>query len=220
MCDLKGFAADRDRPDWQSRQTRTYSNGVRVIRDRDGNGGKKIWQENTRTKIQSKPYLHEAIHANTKQIYIVEGEKCAEALQPHLDHRSKAVITSIGGSNAPRKTDWSSVCEAIERDCEIVFIPDRDEPGEKYIQEVARLLRPEKINVIRLGGDRDDGYEIANWLEVENDIATLPEPVAEAVPITTPPRATGVSDLFDHHTPAVLNWLEKDMIPANKLTLR
>ena len=87
--DLKGFAADRDRPDWQSRQTRTYSNGVRVIRDRDGNGGKKIWQENTRTKIQSKPYLHEAIHANTKQIYIVEGEKCAEALQPHLDHQSE-----------------------------------------------------------------------------------------------------------------------------------
>ena len=216
VCNLKGFADDRDRPDWKGKETRTYSNGSVVHRDWDGSD-KRIWQSNAQpTEL---PFHVETIHDGTKTIYIAEGEKCVEAMLPHLDQRTQAVITSIGGSNAPQKTDWSKIKEAIKRDCKIVFLPDRDEPGEKYIHAVANLLHLEKINVIRLGGDRDDSYDIAEWLEVEVDIATLPEPVDEAVPITTPLRAAGVSDLFDHHTPAVLNWLEKDMIPANKLTM-
>ena len=108
---------------------------------------------------------------------------CVEMLHPHLDHRVATVVSSIGGSNAACKTDWWPVREAIDRGCEIVFLPDRDKPGEKNIQSVAQLLRLEKINVIRLGSDGEDGYDFADWLE-ENNPADLPEP-AFTHPATT-----------------------------------
>lgn len=230
VCDLKGFANDRDHPDWNKRQTRTYSNGVEVTRDRQS-GSKNFWQANTGTKKLAKPYHHETIHDSTRTIYIVEGEKCAETLQPHLDHKTQAVITSIGGSNAARKTDWSVVAKVVKRDSEIVFIPDRDEPGEKYIQAVAQLLNLEKIKVIRLGDDNcKPGYDIADWLEDGNEFLNLPTPLVETVAPINGVQAeredrkkayesVSFKSMFGHHTPARLEWLEEGMIPARKLTL-
>ena len=145
------------------------------------------------------------------------GRSALRALQPHLDHRTQASITSIGGSNALRKTNWSKVREAIKKGINIVFIPDRDGPGEKYTQTVAQQLHIDKLNVIRLGGERKDGYDIADWLREENEFSSLPQPVVEAIPIQQRPRS--YRDLFGYHTPEVLEWLEDDMIPARKLTM-
>ena len=185
VCDLKGYANDRNRPDWNKHQVRTYSNGVNVNREIQPSGKKKIWQLNTKTRELPKPYGHETIHTNTRRIYVVEGEKCADAVQPHLNPNSEAVITSIQGSQSPRKTDWAPVFAAIKNGAEVVFLPDRDAPGEKYIQSVAEILNLDKRNVIRLGGDREDGYDIANWLEEGNSWDDLPDVVSEQVTPTT-----------------------------------
>lgn len=180
VCGLKGFADDRDRPDWSKPQTRTYSNGTQVHRVPDGLGGKRYFQTNIDSQISPKPYHHETILESTRTIYIVEGEKCAEALQPHLDTTYEAVITSIQGSGSASKTDWSPVREAIDRECKIIFIPDKDDAGEKYILSVAYLLRLDKINVISLDEGRDDGYDIADWLQEGHTITDLPKPMTGA----------------------------------------
>ena len=214
VCGLKGFANDRDRANWSTRQTRTYTNGSIVHRGSDPRG-KRIWQENPQpTEL---PYNIETVHANTKTIYMVEGEKCVEALRPHLDATQAAVVTSIGGSNAPQKTNWSPVREALDRGCEILFIPDRDAPGEKYILAIAKLLRLKKIKAIRLGGDRDDGYDIADWLTAGHDLTELENHDIEQTAVQK--RAAGYPDLFGYHEEKELCWLADNMIPARKISL-
>lgn len=70
--------------------------------------------------------------------YVVEGEKCSDALAA----KGLVVVTSICGSGSPKKTDWSPLARARR----VVLVPDVDAPvggvraGEKYMQSVAALL--------------------------------------------------------------------------------
>ena len=184
VCALKGFADDRDRPDWETPQQRTYSNGTVVHRAPTAHGDKRIWQVNVNRREKAKPYNITAIHPGTERIYIVEGERCVEALEPLLDPTTEAVITSIGGAQSPHHTDWEPVKNVLIR-AKIVFVPDRDKPGERYIQATGSLLGLENINVIRLGGEREDGYDVADWIEEGNE--TLPELTVERVQLKHTP---------------------------------
>jgi len=66
-------------------------------------------------------------------------------------------------------------------------------------------------------GDREDGYDIADWLEEGNDFVDLPDYEIEETDL--PNRAVGYSDLFGYHEEEELRWLADDMIPAKKITL-
>ena len=213
VCQLNGFANDRDRPDWNVEQVRTYSNGKKVYRN-----GQKIWQKGPKSKVLPLPYGSVAIHPGTRTIYVVEGEKCADQLIPHIDPLTEAVVSSIGGSNSPHKTDWSPVRNALTQKCNVVFLPDLDEPGEKYIQAIGRLLGLSELNVLRLGGDAcPDGYDVADWLEeANNDWSKRPAPVVESMANSTGAEA---QSWFGYTETTELQWLSTDMIPANKLTI-
>ena len=215
-CDMRGFANDRDRPDWNRKQTRTYPNGS-IVHRIPSQDGKRIWQENPQPA--EKPYNIELLSTKIRTIYVVEGEKCAEELMCALGDLPGLALTSIGGSKATSKTDWSDVrTHLAEYDCTIVFVPDRDTAGEQYIQEVANALGIDKLNVIRLYSERDDGYDIADWLQEGNRILDLPEPEVE--PIANKLHAThGYHDLFGYREPEELTWLADNMIPVRKLTL-
>ena len=117
-----------------------------------------------------------------KMVLIVEGEKCADALQ-QIAPKDVAVITSAFGSSAAQRSDWSSVSELIsEYGCDVAFIPDRDKPGTRYIHSVAQLLRLDQIQVIHVGdANRDDGYDVADWLSEGNSWGDLPGPVSVRV---------------------------------------
>lgn len=215
-CGLMGYAKDRNRPDWEARQTRAYSNGTKVYRDYS-DGAKRFWQSSgSKADDPPKPYNHETLHSGVQGVYIVEGEKCADALVEHLDPRTEAVLTSKQGATSAEKTDWSPVLDAIERRCEIVFLPDCDLAGDSYIRTVAEILGLEKINVIRLG--RENGYDIADWLDQGKTRDTLPEPTVEDRVLSTT-EGKDYRGLFGHHEPEELRWLAEDMIPAGKLTL-
>ena len=127
---------------------------------------------------------------SAENVFIVEGEKCADLLQ-RVVPKGNAVITSAFGSDASHRTDWSFIRELVlEKKCSIVFIPDCDEPGEKYIHSVARLLHLEEINVIRLGErSRRDGYDVADWLDEANFFGDLPEPVQVSVEVDSEKQA-------------------------------
>ena len=69
-------------------------------------------------------------------VYLVEGEKAADALIVI----GLLATTSAHGSNGWKKTDWSPL---VGRD--LIVMPDNDEPGEKYITDVVN-------HIIELGG--------------------------------------------------------------------
>jgi len=101
--------------------------------------------------------LPEVPHADW--VFVVEGEKCADALQ------SIGIVAtcSAHGANAAHKTDWSPLAGKT-----VIIIPDNDAPGRKYADDVARLLTgldvPATVRVVELLG-LDEGEDIFDWIE-------------------------------------------------------
>jgi hypothetical protein len=101
-----------------------------------------------------------ALHPKDRGIFIVEGEKSAAALQ----QLGIAAITSIGGSQAALKADWMPLSGYKK----IYLLPDKDEAGENYLQDVYRALiglpEPPLIKILRLSGLPDKG-DVVDWLQ-------------------------------------------------------
>jgi len=144
---------------------------------RDGKDGKTIrpvsrhpdgrWRIGAMPEPRSLYRLPEILAApEGKFIFVVEGEKCADAIASLGFHAT----TSAGGANAADKTDWSPL-----RGKNVVILPDNDSAGERYADEVARLCREvgaASIRVLRLadyatglpvGGDIADVIESSDW---------------------------------------------------------
>lgn len=130
---------------------------------------------------QWQPYNADKL-AKAKVVYIVEGEKCANALS-ELTPLDTTVVTSAFGTNSAWKTDWACLRKRIEDDaCGVLFIPDCDAAGEKYIHSVAWELKIKTIEVIRVDNSgRGDGYDVADWLSEGNSWNDLPAPVLTQV---------------------------------------
>lgn len=78
-------------------------------------------------------YGLDSISNFSKPVFIVEGEKCAYALQG-LGFQA---ITSLGGTGQISKADWSAI-----QDAKLVYIlPDNDEVGRKYAYHVYRQIK-------------------------------------------------------------------------------
>lgn len=77
-------------------------------------------------------------------VYVCEGEKAVDAARAI----GLVATTSAGGSKAAAQTDWSAL-----RDKVVVVVPDNDEPGEAYADEVVALCQQasaEEVRVLRL----------------------------------------------------------------------
>lgn len=73
-----------------------------------------------------------ALLANQESpIYVVEGEKCVDALTA----LGFLATTSAGGSQAARFTDWAPLAGRL-----VVILPDKDTAGRKYAEKVAEIL--------------------------------------------------------------------------------
>jgi hypothetical protein len=96
---------------------------------------------------------------SNKAVFIVEGEKCAEALH-HLEF---VAVTSLSGSNAVDKADWTP----LKGRKHIHLLPDNDGPGQKYMASVAGILRGldpgVDIRVVELPGLPDKG-DVIDWM--------------------------------------------------------
>lgn len=78
-------------------------------------------------------YGLETVRNGSEPVFIVEGEKCAYALQG-LGYQA---VTSLGGSGQVDKADWST----LEGSARIYILPDNDEPGLKYAEYTYRKIR-------------------------------------------------------------------------------
>ena len=101
-----------------------------------------------------------AKHPKDKAVFIVEGEKSAAALQ----QIGVTALTSLGGSQAALKADWLPLSGYKA----VYLLPDNDEAGEKYIQDIYRALidlpEPPIIKILRLSGLPDKG-DVVDWLQ-------------------------------------------------------
>ncbi|WP_417449771.1 hypothetical protein [Kordiimonas sp.] len=68
----------------------------------------------------------------SEPVILVEGEKCADA----LSGVGFLASTSMGGSNAARFTDWTTLAGRA-----VILWADNDDPGTKYMHTVANLCQ-------------------------------------------------------------------------------
>ena len=103
--------------------------------------------------------------AQADHVFVVEGEKCVDAVQKI---KLKAT-TSVSGSQAAGYSDWSPLAGKT-----VSIIPDHDDPGRKYAAAVAEILSrlspPPTVRVldpVTVFGRSDlpAGYDIADAVE-------------------------------------------------------
>lgn len=104
-------------------------------------------------------------------IVVVEGEKSADAAA----RLGYVATTSAGGSQAAGKSDWTPL-----RDRDVAILPDRDDAGERYAADVARLARAagaRSVRIVRLSDcwpDLSAGGDVADLADAAaGDVAAL-----------------------------------------------
>ena len=113
-------------------------------------------------------------HPKGKAVFVVEGEKCAAALQS----LGVTALTSMGGSQAAKLADWTPLSSHKM----VYLLPDKDDPGEHYMKDVygalAALPEPPQVKVVRLAGLPDKG-DVVDWLQGWVDNWDSYAPIAE-----------------------------------------
>jgi hypothetical protein len=100
---------------------------------------------------------------DAERVYVAEGEKAADAA------RSLGLVatTSAHGSQSAHKSDWSPLAGK-----DVVILPDNDDPGRKYAEEVASILaklQPSPtVRTVALP-NVPEGGDIVDWIEAQGD---------------------------------------------------
>ena len=113
-----------------------YHDGTKSMWSKSLNG---FTEEQKREMFSRYPYrlpqVLDAIRFDGR-VYIVEGEKCADALLPHIS--GSAVTCNPGG--AGKWTDAHSAWFKYVVPADVVILPDNDEPGRRHAEQVAASL--------------------------------------------------------------------------------
>ena len=188
---------------WELNSTWIYRNAVgeevmAVVRLDEKGTGKKSYRpfhkvgdqwEVGKAKAPSPLYRLNEI-GGVEEIYVVEGEKAADAAA----RLGLPATTSAFGSGAAKKTDWSPIANS-----RIVIVPDADEPGAAYAKDVANLIRAinphASIRILELPGLETKG-DLVDFIEARrregHDDSRIALEVRElarsvvALPITSP----------------------------------
>lgn len=126
-----------------------------------------------------RPLYHLPEIARADTVILVEGEKCADALQA----QGITATTAMGGASAPLdKTDWSPLAGKT-----VIVWPDHDQAGQRYADMVIPKLQSIGVRAVRrvpIPSDKPAKWDAADAVAEELDVKTL---IAAAQPIATPP---------------------------------
>jgi len=163
----------RTRKEWWY-QNRSGQNMVAYVRDGSWKGQITGIADKTVSELNHDLMLYriqEALALNLNRIYWTEGEKCADRLW----ELNLPAVTSNGGCGGFRPERDSN---QLPSDITIVLCPDRDQPGIKYIHQVAAAypdnpklwLRvwPEEIQYWEAQCPKNGGLDIFDWLDGVN----------------------------------------------------
>jgi len=163
-----------------------------------------------------------------RMVFVVEGEKCVDALAG----MGLLATTSAGGSKAAAKTDWTPLAGRT-----VWIVPDFDDAGEAYAQDVARLCHQAGAREVKVldwsnilpGRELPSGYDLADAVaECDADPKALAELCARidrAAEQTKPwrpdptkkpgPVVVCMADV----QPEPIRWLWPGRVPLGRITL-
>jgi len=119
------------------------------------------------------PELRDAL-ARPERVFVVEGEKCVEALREH----GVVATTNAGGAG-----QWRPHHTEELRGADVVVLPDRDEPGKRHADRVCGELLRVGAHVRRLElPDLPAGGDIVDWLRRGGTVNEL-RVLAATVPV-------------------------------------
>ncbi len=111
----------------------------------------------------------------TTPVWIVEGEKCAEALAGLC----VPVVSSANGAGSAKHSDWSAL-----DDRPVIIWPDNDLPGQKYRDEVIACLgiRVARLDVVDVKSlEVEEGEDCVDWIVAgHTNLSGIPMIKAEA----------------------------------------
>lgn len=129
-------------------------------------------------------YRHDNVLASAGRVYLVEGEKCVDALV----ELSLVATTSVGGCKAEDKADWYPLAGR-----EVVILPDADDAGRHYADEVTALFQQldpsADVRIVDLSPGRSDGYDVADMVKAckdESQVVALRETIEQLADETAP----------------------------------
>ena len=119
--------------------------------------------------------LNEIVSRSEKTVWIVEGEKCADALA-----KLGLLATTSGSATSAGGADWSSLSRR-----KVKVWPDNDKPGLTYAKEVTKQLLSlncdvKWVDISKLGwSDGSVGSDGVDWIllnpeAIKDDIEALP----------------------------------------------
>lgn len=144
--------------------------------------------------------------AESLPVYVVEGEKCCDALRELW----VTATTSAHGSQSAKKSDWSPL-----KGRRVVILPDADEAGEKYAQDVARLAHEAgaaEVRIVRLPhlSDGQDVFDfIASWRAAKQEDGVILTAIEEAAEEKTQPIQfdSSTNTLSADESNPTANWI-------------
>lgn len=106
-------------------------------------------------------------------IYLVEGEKCADAL-------SKLGFTATCNEDGAGK--WKDGHAEQLKDARVIILPDNDKQGRKHADAVLMSLAPHAAaaGIVELPG-LGHGEDVVDWIAAGNDLVDLAEHIADAL---------------------------------------
>lgn len=158
------------------------------------------------------------------RVFIVEGEKAADAARAV----GLVATTSPHGSKSAGKADWSPVAGR-----DVVILPDHDDAGERYADDVARLATAagaKSVRVVRLvelWADLPEGGDMADLVEhrggdvdpIRAEVESLTDKTTATTPKPAPIDGAPVIVRLSAVKPEPVAWLWPGRIALGKLTL-
>ncbi|WP_052774994.1 AAA family ATPase [Candidatus Liberibacter africanus] len=131
--------------------------------------------QNTGMPSTNRPLYNQVELLKSKKIFVVEGEKCAEAL---IKSGFMATTAMQGANTDPAKTDWTPL-----RDKQICIWPDNDEVGFKYAEKLNNFLIdsqiPKSVALLNIPKDKPpkwDAYDaIVEGVDILEFLRTCPK---------------------------------------------
>lgn len=183
----------------------------------DQDTGEIVWGM---TGVTALPYRLQDLARSTAAVFIVEGEKCADAVAG----LGLVATTNHGGAGKW----WPPLTEHFHGR-NVVIIPDNDGPGEKHARVVADALTgtARSIRILRLPGLAKKG-DVADWIaqghskEELTKLAKaaplydpLQQPEIPAEPVDPKPAQRVQLVAWSDIEEVQVRWLVQDLIPAN-----
>jgi 5S rRNA maturation endonuclease (ribonuclease M5) len=184
---------------------------AQVLRYRLSDGGKTFIQRNAAGEFKApeiRPLYRLPKVAADDWVVLVEGEKCAEALEAI----GVTATTAMGGSGAPlEKTDWSPL--AGKR---VILWPDNDEAGRAYMERVASHLRALgcDVSTVDIPAGAPPKWDAADARDAAEALAVLKTADRAVAPAPAAGRAMRLMSIAELRQVRKPEWLLENMIPA------